>query len=70
MRTRMPRSRRSGSRYSTTTRIEITFEAEGDATRMTVVQAGFPVPEIRDFFVDEVRNGALARITAYLDRQL
>jgi hypothetical protein len=27
-----------------------------------------PVPEIRDFFVDEVWNGALARITAYLEQ--
>lgn len=51
-----------------TTRIEITFEAQGDDTLMTVVQSGFPVPEIRDFFVDEVWNGALARITAYLER--
>lgn len=52
-----------------TTRIEITFEAHGaDATLMTIVQSGFPVPEIRDFFVDEVWNGALARIAAYLER--
>jgi hypothetical protein len=35
---------------------------------MSIVQSGFPVPEIRDFFVDEVWNGALARITAYLER--
>ncbi len=53
-----------------TTRIEITFEAEGESgTRMTIVQSGFPVPEIRDFFVQEVWNGALARITAYLERE-
>ena len=51
-----------------TTRIEITFEAQGDQTLMRVWQTGFPVPEIRDFFVDEVWNGALARITAYLER--
>ena len=52
-----------------TTRIEITFEPQGDdATLMSIVQSGFPVPEIRDFFVDEVWNGALARITAYLER--
>lgn len=51
-----------------TTLIEITFEPEGDATRMTVVQSGFPVPEVRDFFVDEVWNGALARIAAYLEQ--
>ena len=53
-----------------TTRIEITFDAEGESgTRMTIVQSGFPVPEIRDFFVQEVWNGALARITAYLERE-
>lgn len=51
------------------TRIEITFAAEGDQTRMTIVQSGFPVPEIRDFFVDEVWSGALARITAFLERE-
>ena len=33
---------------------------------MTVVQSGFPAPEIRDFFVDEVWAGALDRIEAYL----
>jgi uncharacterized protein YndB with AHSA1/START domain len=52
-----------------TTRIEITFEPQGDdSTLMSIVQSGFPVPEIRDFFVDEVWNGALARITAFLQR--
>jgi uncharacterized protein YndB with AHSA1/START domain len=53
-----------------TTRIEIDFEAHDDGhTLMTIVQSGFPVPEIRDFFVDEVWNGALARITTYLERE-
>lgn len=51
------------------TRVDITFEPEGDGTRMSIVQTGFPVPEIRDFFVDEVWNGALARIAAYLERR-
>ncbi len=52
-----------------TTRVDVTFEPEGDdRTRMSVVQSGFPVPEIRDFFVDEVWNGAFARIEAYLLR--
>jgi uncharacterized protein YndB with AHSA1/START domain len=51
-----------------TTRIAIDFTAEGDGTRMTIVQTGFPVPEIRDFFIDEVWQGALARITAYLEQ--
>ena len=52
---------------SMTTHITITFEAEGDGTRLTVLQTGFPGPEVRDFFVDEVWNGALARIAAYLE---
>ena len=51
-----------------TTRIEITFEANDDGTLMTVVQSGFPVPAVRDFFVAEVWTGAFARIEAYLVR--
>ena len=52
---------------SMTTRIEITFDAEGpDRTRMNVVQSGFPNPEIRDFFVSEVWNGAMLRLEAFL----
>jgi uncharacterized protein YndB with AHSA1/START domain len=51
-----------------TTRIEITFDPEEGGTRMNIVQSGFPVPEVRDFFVDEVWNGALARLAAYLDQ--
>ncbi|GAA3909677.1 SRPBCC family protein [Actinoplanes auranticolor] len=50
------------------TRIEITFEAAGDGTLMTVVQSGFPVPEVRDFFVTEVWAGAFDRIEAFLVR--
>ncbi len=49
-----------------TTRIEITFEADGDHTVMTVLQSGFPVPEVRDFFDGEVWAGAFDRIEAYL----
>ena len=50
-----------------TTRIDITFDRSGDdATLMTIEQSGFPVPEVRDFFVGEVWQGALARIEAYL----
>jgi len=50
-----------------TTRIDITFAASGDdSTLMTIEQSGFPVPEVRDFFVGEVWQGALARIEAYL----
>jgi uncharacterized protein YndB with AHSA1/START domain len=51
-----------------TTRVEVTFEAVGDGTLMTVVQSGFPAPEVRDFFVGEVWVGAFARIEAYLVR--
>ena len=52
-----------------TTRIEITFEARDGGTLMTVVQSGFPVPEVRDFFVTEVWAGAFDRIEAYLTRR-
>jgi len=52
-----------------TTRIEITFEAHDGGTLMTVVQSGFPVPEVRDFFVAEVWAGAFDRIEAYLTRR-
>lgn len=51
------------------TRITVTFEADGDGTLMSIHQVGFPVPEVRDFFVDEVWNGALDRIEAYLVRE-
>lgn len=52
-----------------TTRIEITFAPQGDdgeRTLVTVVQTGFPVPEVRDFFASEVWVGAFARLAAYL----
>jgi len=50
-----------------TTLIDVRFDESGtDATLMTIEQSGFPVPEIRDFFVGEVWQGALARIEAYL----
>ena len=51
-----------------TTRIEITFEAAGDGTLVTVVQCGFPVPEVRDFFATDVWVGAFDRIEAFLTR--
>ncbi|MEU4623612.1 SRPBCC domain-containing protein [Actinoplanes sp. NPDC023801] len=54
---------------SMTTRIEVSFEAAGDGTLMTVVQSGFPVPEVRDFFAGEVWVGALDRIEAFLTRR-
>jgi uncharacterized protein YndB with AHSA1/START domain len=54
---------------SMTTRIEITFEEQDGGTLMTVVQSGFPVPEVRDFFVGEVWAGAFARIEAFLARE-
>ncbi|HYI58425.1 MAG TPA: SRPBCC domain-containing protein [Microlunatus sp.] len=52
-----------------TTRIEITFTADGDGTVMAVHQSGFPTPEIRDFFAAEPWVGALDRIEAFLVRQ-
>ena len=50
-----------------TTRIEITFEAAGDYTLMTVVQTGFPSEEMRDFFTTYAWVGAFDRIAAYLE---
>ncbi|WP_422742275.1 SRPBCC family protein [Micromonospora sp. WMMD754] len=52
-----------------TTRIEVTFEEHDGGTLMTVVQSGFPTPELRDFFVGEVMPGAFDRIEAYLIRE-
>jgi uncharacterized protein YndB with AHSA1/START domain len=49
-----------------TTRIEITFEEKDGGTLMTVQQSGFPVPEIRDFFVGDVWAGAFDRLETYL----
>jgi uncharacterized protein YndB with AHSA1/START domain len=49
-----------------TTRIELTFEAQGDGCLVTVVQSGFPAVEVRDFFTGEVWVGAFARIEAFL----
>ncbi|MFI5837551.1 SRPBCC domain-containing protein [Micromonospora sp. NPDC051300] len=52
-----------------TTRIEITFEDRDGGTLMTVVQSGFPTPEVRDFFAGEAWSGALDRVAAYLARE-
>ncbi|WP_240742073.1 SRPBCC family protein [Micromonospora zingiberis] len=51
-----------------TTHIEVTFAADGDGTLVTVVQTGFPAPELRDFFAEKAWAGAFARIEAYLHR--
>jgi uncharacterized protein YndB with AHSA1/START domain len=51
-----------------TTHVEITFEAVDGGTLMTIVQTGFPAPEVRDFFATMVWVGALDRIEAYLTR--
>jgi uncharacterized protein YndB with AHSA1/START domain len=51
-----------------TTRIDMTFEAQGSGTLVTVVQSGFPVPEVRDFFESDVWVGAFDRIEAFLTR--
>jgi uncharacterized protein YndB with AHSA1/START domain len=50
------------------TRIVVTFEAVDGGTLMSVVQTGFPTPEVRDFFAEHVMVGAFARIEAYLTR--
>ena len=52
-----------------TTRVEVTFEAQGDGCLVTVVQSGFPTVSIRDFFTNEVWVGALDRIEAFLRAQ-
>jgi uncharacterized protein YndB with AHSA1/START domain len=53
---------------SMTTHIEITFQAQGDSTLVTVVQSGFPTPELRDFFETMAWVGAFDRIEAFLTR--
>lgn len=52
-----------------TTTVEVTFEEHERGTLFTVVQTGFPTPEVRDFFVREAWVGALDRIEAYLRRE-
>ena len=37
-----------GSRIDTS--LEVTFEEEGGGTRLTIVQRGFPIPQLRDEF--------------------
>ncbi len=51
-----------------TTRVVITFTPQDGGTLMSVIQSGFPEPEVRDFFVDDVWPGALDRIHAFLVR--
>lgn len=50
------------------THVEITFEAADGGTLVTVVQTGFPTPEVREFFQTMVWVGAFDRIEAYLTR--
>jgi uncharacterized protein YndB with AHSA1/START domain len=50
------------------TRVVVTFEAVDGGTLMSVVQSGFPTPEIRDFFAAHAWVGAFDRIGAYLAR--
>ncbi|GAA1800443.1 SRPBCC domain-containing protein [Agromyces neolithicus] len=56
----------SGDEMST--HVEITFEPHDGGTLVTVVQTGFPTPNVRDFFETMVWVGALDRIEAYLTR--
>ena len=50
------------------TEVEVTFEEEGHRTRMTVVQRGFPTPELRDIIgggwpvaLEQLERSVLAR---------
>ena len=50
------------------TELEVTFQAEGHRTLMTVVQRGFPTPELRDIIgsgwplaLEQVERSVLAR---------
>jgi uncharacterized protein YndB with AHSA1/START domain len=52
-----------------TTQVVVTFESVEGGTLMSVVQSGFPTPEIRDFFASEAWVGAFDRIEAYLVRR-
>jgi uncharacterized protein YndB with AHSA1/START domain len=47
------------------THVEVTFEAQGGKTLMTVIQTGFPSEEMRDFFAGTAWNGAFDRLEAY-----
>lgn len=51
-----------------TTRVVVTFEAVDGGTLMSVVQSGFPTPEVRDFFAEHAWEGAFDRIGTYLAR--
>ena len=51
-----------------TTHVVVTFEAVDGGTLMSVVQSGFPTPEVRDFFAEMAWVGAFDRIEAYLSR--
>ena len=51
-----------------TTRVVVTFEPVDGVTLMSVVQSGFPTPEVRDFFAEHAWEGAFDRIGAYLAR--
>ena len=51
-----------------TTHVVVTFEPVEGGTLMSVVQSGFPTPEIRDFFASQAWVGAFDRIEAYLAR--
>jgi uncharacterized protein YndB with AHSA1/START domain len=52
-----------------TTHVVVTFEPVEGGTLMSVVQSGFPTPEIRDFFASQAWVGAFDRIEAYLVRR-
>lgn len=51
-----------------TTHVDVTFEPVEGGTLVTVVQTGFPAPEVRDFFASVAWVGAFDRIEAFLTR--
>ena len=55
--------------FTLDTRTEVTFQEHGGRTRMTVVQSGFPTPELRDYFRTTAWPGALEALHAYLTKE-
>ncbi|MEY2849246.1 MAG: hypothetical protein RI885_1913 [Actinomycetota bacterium] len=53
---------------SMTTRVEVSFAANGSGTVMTVRQSGFSTEGVRDFFAESAWDGAFARLDAFLER--
>jgi uncharacterized protein YndB with AHSA1/START domain len=52
--------------FSLETTTEVTFQEQDGKTRMTVVQRGFPTPEVRDYFKATAWPGALEALDAFI----